>query len=67
MATVDSETATTAEDESVDDSRSDLHALKLLNVFFTREELASGSCTTVEGHNLLRQDIIDGIRSTSYA
>ena len=37
-------------------------ALKLMDIFFTKEELSSGNCTQAEGRELLRQDVIDGIR-----
>ena len=35
-------------------------ALKLMNLFFTREE--KSNCTPAEGKEILRQDIIVGIR-----
>ena len=38
-------------------------ALKLMDVFFTKEEIAQGSCTEVKGVPLLNPEIIDGIRS----
>lgn len=37
-------------------------ALKLMDYFFTKQEMANGCCTEVEGRDLLRQDIIEGIR-----
>ena len=40
-------------------------ALKLMDVFFTKEELSVGNCTEAEGRELLRQDVIDGIRCKS--
>ena len=43
--------------------------LKLMNAFLTKNELAAGCCTDVDRRELLRLDIIDGIRSrllTSY-
>ena len=39
-------------------------ALKLMDVFFTKE-LSAGNCTETEGRELLRQDDIDGIRCKS--
>ena len=44
-------------------------ALKLMDAFFTKNELAAGCCTEVNGRELLQLDIIDGIQSrllTSY-
>jgi len=38
-------------------------ALKLMDVFFTREELSSGCCTEAKGKALLDPEVIDGIRS----
>lgn len=37
-------------------------ALKLMDVFFTREELAKGNCTETDGRELLRPTVIEGIR-----
>ena len=37
-------------------------ALKLMEVFFTKEELAQGNCTEAEGRELLSPDVINGIR-----
>lgn len=37
-------------------------ALKLMDLFFTKEEMARGNCTPAEGRELLRQDVIAGIR-----
>ena len=37
-------------------------ALKLMNLFFTKEEMAKSNCTPAEGREILRQDIIAGIR-----
>ena len=36
--------------------------LKLMNAFFTKNELAAGCCTDVDGRELLRLNIIDGIQ-----
>ena len=41
-------------------------ALKLMDVFFTKE-LSAGNCTEAEGRELLRQDDIDGIRCKSFS
>lgn len=38
-------------------------ALKLMDLFFSREDMARSNCTPAEGRELLRQDIIAGIRS----
>ena len=37
-------------------------ALKLMDLFFTKEEMAKSNCTPAEGREILRQDIIAGIR-----
>lgn len=37
-------------------------ALRLMDLFFTREEMADGNCTAADGRNLLHPDIISGIR-----
>ena len=37
-------------------------ALKLMDLFFTREEMGKSNCTPAEGRDILRQDIIAGIR-----
>jgi len=40
-------------------------ALKLLSLFFTKEQLAEGLCTPMKGKNLLNPEIIEGIRYKS--
>ena len=37
-------------------------ALSLMDLFFSREEMARGNCTDAEGRNLLEPEIISGIR-----
>lgn len=37
-------------------------ALKLMDLFFTKEEMAKSNCTPAEGRDILWQDIIAGIR-----
>ena len=37
-------------------------ALKLMDLFFTKEDMAKSNCTPAEGREILRQDIIAGIR-----
>lgn len=37
-------------------------ALKLMDLFFTKEEMGKSNCTPAEGREILRQDIIAGIR-----
>ena len=37
-------------------------ALKLMDLFFTKEEMARSNCTPAEGREILRQDIIAGIQ-----
>ena len=37
-------------------------ALKLMDLFFTREEMGKSNCTPAEGRDILRQYIIAGIR-----
>ena len=37
-------------------------ALKLVDVFFTRDEMAKGNCTETDGRELLRPNVIEGIR-----
>ena len=37
-------------------------ALRLLGLFFTKEEIAKGNCTEAEGRELLSPQIIEGIR-----
>lgn len=51
----------TAKESCISDAKS--LALKLMDVFFTKDEMASGNCTFVKGKNLLNLAIIDGIRS----
>ena len=40
-------------------------ALKLLGLFFMKEQMAEGSCTPLEGKKLLTPEIIEGIRHKS--
>ena len=40
-------------------------ALKLMDLFFTKDEMATSNCTPAEGRKLLRQDVIAGIRCKS--
>ena len=37
-------------------------ALKLMDLFFSKDEMAASNCTPADGRDLLRQDIIAGIR-----
>ena len=37
-------------------------ALKLMDLFFTKEEMARSNYTQAKGRDILRQDIIAGIR-----
>lgn len=36
-------------------------ALRLMDLIFTHEEMASGNCTAADGRDLLHADIISGI------
>ena len=38
------------------------YALKLMDVFFTKEELKTGNCTVAEGRTLLNQQILQGMK-----
>ena len=40
-------------------------ALKLLSLFFTKEEMTESLCTPLEGKKLLNPEIIEGIRHKS--
>lgn len=55
-----SQISVTAKENASSDAAS--LALKLMDLFFTKQEMANGCCTEVEGRDLLRQDIIEGIR-----
>jgi len=37
-------------------------ALKLMTLFFTKQEMAEGNCTVTEGREQLRPDIVSGIK-----
>ena len=41
-------------------------ARKLMELFFTREEMANGNCTEADGRILLNPEVISGIRCKIY-
>ena len=59
---------TQAQVKAKENSATDACALarKLMELFFTREEMANGNCTEADGRTLLNPEVISGMKCKIY-